>query len=238
MLDSCLAGFTVSGTGCNHFGANYSVGALIVGEWKLVKGPNGGEWTSHFNGTKSSSFGGVACRDHCIFNLTADPSEHIDLSAARPDVLATMLARFEAVEASYHPPSSNPPADDRGCCAAAAAAGNFLSPWTTSPGPSPGPPPGPPLGPCVGGAGSAGWVVLNQTGGRGPAFADFPAAGLGPAPLAACRARCCSTAQCVSVVLHEHSPGAYGCYLNDRSGTAKPYSRPATLLAYVNRSTA
>jgi hypothetical protein len=40
---------------------------------KLVKGPNGGEWTSDSNGTHSNSFSGRACDDHCLFNLTADP---------------------------------------------------------------------------------------------------------------------------------------------------------------------
>ena len=40
ILDSCLQGFTVEGTGCNHYGVtNASVGALIINEMKLVKGP-------------------------------------------------------------------------------------------------------------------------------------------------------------------------------------------------------
>ena len=43
VLDHCLADFSTAGTGCNHYGVNYSVGALIMGEMKLVKGPNGGE---------------------------------------------------------------------------------------------------------------------------------------------------------------------------------------------------
>jgi hypothetical protein len=29
VLDHCLAGFSTSGTGCNHYGVNHSVGAII-----------------------------------------------------------------------------------------------------------------------------------------------------------------------------------------------------------------
>lgn len=225
VLDHCLAGFSVAGTGCNHFGATGNVGALIVGEWKLVVGPNGGEWTSFTNGTKSQAFGGVACDPHCLFNLTDDASEHQDLSAARPDVLVAMLTRFQAFERSYHPPAYNPPADDAGCCAAAKAAGGFLVPWT----PTAPPPPPPPLGPCMGGPGSPGWAVHNNTGGGGPDIAHYPAKGLGDAAVDTCRQRCCASAQCVSVVLH-----ADGCYLNGPNG--KPaYTRPETVLAYVRR---
>jgi hypothetical protein len=166
-----------------------------MGDIKLVKGPNGGEWTNHTNGTISvcekkngrsppfltprgfaefeersfaktglgqtpgeltlkdgfsqNPFAGVACKPHCVFNLTEDESEHHDLAAARPDLLAKLLQRFAALTAEYHPPKFNPPADDAGCCAAAAANGNFLSPWTVAPPPPP-PPPLVPLGSCIG----------------------------------------------------------------------------------------
>eukprot|EP00040_Diaphanoeca_grandis_P039759 m.260069 g.260069 ORF g.260069 m.260069 type:complete len:510 (+) comp39157_c0_seq1:85-1614(+) len=129
VLDHCLAGFSTATTGCNHFGAKTSVGALIVGEWKLVKGPNGGEWTSLLNGTKAAAFGGVACSTFCLFNLTDDAGEHTDLATARPDVLSQLLQRFDNLTNSYHPPSFNPPADDQGLCTAAADNRNFLVPW-------------------------------------------------------------------------------------------------------------
>jgi hypothetical protein len=237
VLDHCLANFSTAGTGCNHFGVDYAVGAIIKGEWKLVKGPNGGEWTDFSNGTASNAFGGRACDDHCLFNLTADESERYDMSVAEPAVLQSMLARFEELTTSYHPPKFNPAADDAGCCAAAAARGNFLGPWNVSATPSP-PSPPVPLGPCVGQAGSPGWEVRNKTGGGGPAVASFPASGLGEADVEACRKRCCATSYCVSVVLHELEKGQYKCFLNPQQcdgSCLAPYARPDTLMAFVKR---
>ena len=89
-----------------------------------------GFWTNHSNGTnmaRQNQNGPLkACKPHCVFNLSADASEHHDLSASRPDLLASLLQRFKDLNTEYHPPSFNPPADDAGCCAAAAANGNFL----------------------------------------------------------------------------------------------------------------
>ena len=133
VLDHCLENFSNAPTGCNHFASNRSggVGALIIGDLKLVAGPNGGEWSSFTNTTSTKSFRGVACDDYCVFNLTDDASEHRDLRSSRPDIARVLLARFAALEAEFHPPAFNPPAEDAAACAAAAAAGNFLVPWTS-----------------------------------------------------------------------------------------------------------
>ena len=40
-----------------------------------------------------------------------------------------MLARFKALESSYHPDKTNPPSDNAGACAALEGNGNFLKPW-------------------------------------------------------------------------------------------------------------
>jgi hypothetical protein len=237
VLDHCF--MPNDGTGCNHFGSTREggVGALIggaggKGEMKLVAGPNGGGWSSFTNGTKCSAFKPVACGDHdCLFNLTADPGEHNDLSAdpAFAAELAALLARYNSYAGSYHPPTPNPPAEDDATCAAAAAAGGFLVPWTSPPAPTP----APPLGPC-----SPGCEVHNNTGGGGPCYRQLPAAGLSDADVVACRAACCAdAAHCVSFVLHEDK-GKFGCYLNAANGTKAPYARPNTLLAYPNRSAA
>ena len=243
LLDHCLpqTADEFSGTGCNHYEVEGKlVGALIVRdadapgtEWKLVVGPNDGDWTSQTNGTKVKRDGGRACDDGCLFNLTADPSEHVDLSAssAHARKYAALVAKFKAYTPSYHPPMANPPADDAGCCAAAKANGNFLSPWTPA-APSPGRHPR--VGNCTGGPGGAGWEVRNSTGGGGPAFAAYRAGyDLSDASVAQCRALCCASPFCVSIVLH-----AAGCYLNPRDGAAAPYARPETLLAYVERANA
>jgi hypothetical protein len=120
--------------------------------------------------------------------------------------------------------------------------GNFLGPWTVSPNPPPPPPPRPPgpppkVGPCVGSAGSPGWAVHNHTGGGGPDFTTFPAHGLGEADVDACRAHCCASPYCVSIVLHVNK-GTTKCYLNPNLPGLQPYSRPDTLLAYVKRGPA
>jgi hypothetical protein len=109
--------------------------------------------------------------------------------------------------------------------------GNFLGPWTVSP------PDGPEVGPCVGSAGSPGWAVHNHTGGGGPDFTTFPAHGLGEADVDACRAHCCASPYCVSIVLHVNK-GTTKCYLNPNLPGLQPYSRPDTLLAYVKRGPA
>jgi hypothetical protein len=51
-----VQGFSTQPTGCNHY-ADPCVGGcgalIMAGDIKLVKGPNGGEWTNHTNGTIS-----------------------------------------------------------------------------------------------------------------------------------------------------------------------------------------
>jgi hypothetical protein len=86
----------------------------------------------------------------------------------------------------------------------------------------------------AGGPGDPGWEIRNGTGGGGPDFARFDATGgLSADTVEVCRRRCCETHYCVSIVLH-----AGGCYLNNASGTMAPYSRPATLMAFVKRNPA
>lgn len=231
VLDHCLQGYGMSGTGCNHFQFDRpgGVGALIVGNWKLVAGPNGGEWSSATNGTKCSAFGGRACDTQCLFDLSQDPSEHYDLSAAQPDVLAKMLARFGELVHTYHPPATNPAPEDTAMCAVAAAHGNFLQPWA---GPTP---PAPPVGPCIGGSGTPGWEVSNHTGGGGPGFAPSQVADLSAASVATCRARWCASPRCVSVTLHTVNSQTR-CYLNPPGSAIPPFAKPDTLMAFVNRS--
>ncbi len=135
VLDHCKDNFSTSATGCNHYGVSRAngTGALLVGQhMKLVKGPNGGSWSSFTNGTRIKKFSHVACgKSFCLFNVTADPGEHHDLKDELPELAARMLRRFVELNAEYHPPSYNPPPEDAQTCGAAAKAGGFLVPWRT-----------------------------------------------------------------------------------------------------------
>lgn len=236
VLDHCL--MPGSGTGCNHFDSKRKggVGALIVGDWKLIAGPNGGSWSNYTNGTHCSAFSPVYCDTACLYNVTADPGEHHDLAEAKPEILAMMIKRFDSHQSTYHPPTFNPAPEDAETCAAAKAAGNFLVPWH-SPAPVPPPPPPKPIGPCKGGPGSPGWEILNNTGGGGPGFTSYPVSGLDMASVDKCRGYCCAHDQCVSVTIHITEKHGAECFLNPQGSSVAPYERPDTLMAFVNRTT-
>jgi arylsulfatase B len=120
-------------------------GALRVGDLKLLVGARGGEpqasWYGEFSPNASvpnPSLDYYACGNDsptggCVFNISADPTEHVDLAPTRPDLLAPLLAAFRALNASYHPPVDNPPDDKAGLCAAALAAGGIVTPWRDAP---------------------------------------------------------------------------------------------------------
>jgi arylsulfatase A-like enzyme len=262
VVDHCMKGHGDTSTGCNHFQVDGDVGAIIQGRWKLVKGPNGGEWSSWSNTTKCSAFARAnACGSSspkgpfndtagCLFDLISDPSEKVDLTlhgnATHMTIFNRLLARFEALKGEYHsaPTSANPPEEDDEVCHLAESTGGFLRPWhgvPTPPPPAPTPPPPTPTPPaplpvCKGKAGDPGWEVMNHTGGGGPGYVQYPADGLTDTDLDKCRTHCCSSAHCVSCVLHKISSKKYGCWLNNVSGTVAPHSRAGTILAYVNRT--
>eukprot|EP01050_Picozoa_sp_SAG11_P016803 SAG11_NODE_2336_length_3502_cov_6.183368_4_plen_79_part_00 len=64
-----------------------------------------GFWTNHSKGTniaRQKQNGPLkACKPYSVFNLSADPSEHVDLSASRPNLLASLLRRFDALSSEY-----------------------------------------------------------------------------------------------------------------------------------------
>ena len=129
--------------------ANATTGAIRRGKYKLLVGgsfssgvsPQLGEWAASWYGTFSpnASFSGTAtyaCPPSapCLFDVVADPTEHVDLSAALPNVTASMLAAFRQLDSTYHPPVNNPPEEKSAMCAAARAAAGpgeklFITPW-------------------------------------------------------------------------------------------------------------
>ena len=129
---------------------NTTTGAIRFGRHKLLVGgsfssgrpPAAGEWAASWFGAFSpnKTFPGTefyACPPSapCLFDVVADPGEHDDLAQSQPALLAEMLARFKALEASYHPPVEGPAPENAALCAAAEAsrARNggklFVQPW-------------------------------------------------------------------------------------------------------------
>jgi arylsulfatase A-like enzyme len=152
---------TEAGVPLDHL--NYDVvagltGAYIKGDLKLLVGAPPREenpWAGSEVG-QASWFGGApyffspnaslpvppmnqtACHNTvapfgCLFNLTADPTEHTDLAAARPDLLAAMMADFAALNASYHPPYIVPASERPALCAVALDNDNVAAPWRSAP---------------------------------------------------------------------------------------------------------
>jgi hypothetical protein len=69
----------------------------------------------------------------CLFNLTADPTEHVDIAADSPALLAEMMADFVALNASFHPPYEVPASELASLCAVALENDNVAAPWRDAP---------------------------------------------------------------------------------------------------------
>ena len=62
-----------------------------------------------------------------LYDVQADPTEHVNLAASKPDVLATMQARLAALNAGNFEPDRG--TGDRAACAQARKYGGFYGPW-------------------------------------------------------------------------------------------------------------
>jgi arylsulfatase I/J len=129
------------------FGSNLTgtSGALRQGKYKLLVGLRGGEtsasWYGQFTPNASNPVANIsyaACGNNvppygCLFDVEADPGEHIDLASALPDVFNSLLARFQSFNTSYHPPNNNPVSDQAGLCSVALLLKNnfTVAPWRT-----------------------------------------------------------------------------------------------------------
>jgi hypothetical protein len=69
------------------------------------------------------------CSRGCLFNLTADQGEHVDLSAELPDILEDMTARIHALNRTCFSPRRGTPSPQG--CATALAQGGFWGPFVT-----------------------------------------------------------------------------------------------------------
>ncbi|GFN88346.1 arylsulfatase b [Plakobranchus ocellatus] len=90
--------------------------AIRSGSYKLITGdPGPGKWTLPPNSTVEQSQETADLKNVWLFNITADPTEHFDLSGGRPEVVKAMLTLLSkinetAVPVRYPPfdPKSNP----------------------------------------------------------------------------------------------------------------------------------
>ena len=141
----------------------HGVGALRRGRYKLIVGEQPfSSWYGDFSPNSSSRVGRKfevpvaphSCDPYCLFDIEADPAEHVDLARSRPDLAAQLLGRVRQFDASPHPPLTKPHEERGTFCEAVRAHGGFVVPWhstpslTPPPTPSLMPPPTPPPTPA------------------------------------------------------------------------------------------
>ena len=118
-------------------------GAIQQDGLKLVVGPESqNDWfgwfspnASHPVNKSSPCVTRQACAppDVCLFNISADMTEHVDIAAQQPQLVTKLLARFKALGTTYHPPQLNPKVDLDGYCKAVELNGGFVGPWMQHP---------------------------------------------------------------------------------------------------------
>ena len=119
------------------------VGGLIDGDLKLLVGAadrvhtigqyvqTGPSWpneTSHLVPTLHVKTCGRELRHGCLFNITADPEEQVNLASAMPDAWAAMLKRVDEEQAGVYSPKRGVK-DPRACEVATGAYGGWWAPF-------------------------------------------------------------------------------------------------------------
>jgi len=102
--------------------------AIRVGDMKLITGdPGNSSWIPppHDTLTFVPEVHDPADKNVWLFNITADPNEHIDLSASMTDLVKSMLGELDRLNATAIPPRF-PPMDKR---SNPALHGNVWGPW-------------------------------------------------------------------------------------------------------------
>ena len=91
------------------------------------------------NNTQSKSPGsfietcGRTAATGCLYDIYADPNEHVNLARAKPDVFAALLARVDELQEGVYSPQRSDPAGPRqspaACQAALGKYGGFWGPF-------------------------------------------------------------------------------------------------------------
>jgi len=134
--DQCVNGQTPDFPG-NHY-PTHTAGALVKQVdghlYKLIVGPaQQATWYGKFSPNVTGKINYqdfVGCWPQpCLFDLTADPTEHIDLHSEEKEIYQNLMTRFSAIEHSYHPGQLNPATDEAGLCKAVAKTRGYMAPW-------------------------------------------------------------------------------------------------------------
>ena len=70
----------------------------------------------------------TATKKGCLFDIIADPTEHVDLAEQMPEVVDRMHARMVALQPTVYDPDRGP-IDMDGACAALGRNRGFWTPW-------------------------------------------------------------------------------------------------------------
>ena len=73
--------------------------ALISGKYKVVLATQHGlgYFTGPHSPNETAPYKDAGCPDTCLFDIIADPTEHVDLSAQYPDIKQRLLDRHYAI---------------------------------------------------------------------------------------------------------------------------------------------
>jgi arylsulfatase I/J len=93
-------------------------------------------WTSAFYPNATTNWCDTCALDcgtiqepTCLFNVFDDPTEHINLAAAKPDIVAAMAARLQELQAGIFAPMRGKPDDADACYAGDVTWKGFVGPF-------------------------------------------------------------------------------------------------------------
>jgi arylsulfatase A-like enzyme len=118
-------------------------GAIRVDNYKLLVGPQnysswyGGPENNYFTPNYSDPNPDIDIFEcdydkPCLYDIREDPTEHIDISSSRPDILSSMMDYWRSLYNEYHPPRRKPIDDTTGYCRAASLNNWYVTPWITN----------------------------------------------------------------------------------------------------------
>eukprot|EP01006_Ploeotia_vitrea_P006676 TRINITY_DN14375_c0_g1_i1.p1 TRINITY_DN14375_c0_g1~~TRINITY_DN14375_c0_g1_i1.p1 ORF type:complete len:553 (-),score=61.32 TRINITY_DN14375_c0_g1_i1:1318-2976(-) len=113
------------------------IGALISGDYKIIlyeqvdacwTGPQWPNVSSHFDPDAHFEWCGFRPEDGCLFNIKADPNEHVNLAKKMPAKWHELYARVQELQKGVYSPNRGW-FDPLACKAAMYTYGGFWGPW-------------------------------------------------------------------------------------------------------------